>query len=155
MTRLALVVSTFGYVGFFPVAPGTAGSAAALVVYAIVRWVGAPAFELATIIVVFAAGVWAAARSERVLGSKDPGPVVIDEVLGMLVTLAFLPLSLAGVVAGFVLFRALDVIKPYPARRLEDAPGGWGVMLDDAMAGVYGQLVMRLLVWLLPGWMVA
>ncbi|MCC7032689.1 MAG: phosphatidylglycerophosphatase A [Acidobacteria bacterium] len=155
MTRLALVVSTFGYVGFFPVAPGTAGSAAALVVYAIVRWVGAPAFELATIIVVFAAGVWAAARSERVLGSKDPGPVVIDEVLGMLVTLAFLPLSLAGVVAGFVLFRALDVIKPYPARRLEDAPGGWGVMLDDAMAGVYGQLAMRLLVWLLPGWMVA
>lgn len=155
MTRLALLVSTFGYVGFFPVAPGTAGSAAALVVYAIVRWVGAPAFELATIIVVFAAGVWAAARSERVLGSKDPGPVVIDEVLGMLVTLAFLPLSLAGVVAGFVLFRALDVIKPYPARRLEDAPGGWGVMLDDAMAGVYGQLAMRLLVWLLPGWMVA
>jgi len=155
VTRLALVVSTFGYVGFFPVAPGTAGSAAALVVYAIVRWVGAPAFELATIIVVFAAGVWAAARSERVLGSKDPGPVVIDEVLGMLVTLAFLPLSLAGVVAGFVLFRALDVIKPYPARRLEDAPGGWGVMLDDAMAGVYGQLAMRLLVWLLPGWMVA
>lgn len=155
MNRLALAVSTFGYVGFFPVAPGTAGSAAALVLYALVRWVGAPAFELGAILIVFAAGVWAAGHSEPLLGGKDPGPVVIDEVLGMLVTLAFLPLSLTGVAAGFFLFRAFDVLKPYPARRLEDAPGGWGVMLDDAMAGAYGQLAMRLLVWLLPGWMVA
>ena len=155
MNRLALIISTFGYVGFFPAAPGTAGSAAALALYALVRWVGAPAFEIGAILVVFAAGVWAATRSEDILGGKDPGPVVIDEVLGMLLTLAFLPLSLAGVVTGFVLFRLFDVIKPYPARRFEDAPGGWGVMLDDAMAAVYGHLAMRLLVWTLPGWMVA
>jgi phosphatidylglycerophosphatase A len=73
----------------------------------------------------------------------------------MLMTLAFLPLSLAGVLAGFILFRLFDVITPDPARRLEDAPGGWGVMLDDAMAGVYGHMVMRLLAWALPGWMIA
>ena len=89
------------------------------------------------------------------LGSTDPGPIVIDEVLGMLITLAWLPLSLTGVLVGFVLFRLYDVVKPYPARRFEDAPGGWGIMLDDAMAGVYGQVTMRLLVWALPAWMVA
>jgi phosphatidylglycerophosphatase A len=155
VNHLALAVSTFGFVGFFPVAPGTAGSLAALMLYAFVRWVGAPAFEALVILVVFGAGVWASTRTERLLGTADPGPVVIDEVLGMLMTLAWMPLSLTGVALGFVLFRVLDVIKPFPARRLEDAPGGWGIMLDDAMAGVYGYLALRLCVWMMPGWMVA
>jgi phosphatidylglycerophosphatase A len=151
----ALIIATFGYVGFFPVAPGTAGSFAALAVYAVVRWVGAPAADALAIAVVFVAGVWASTRAESLLGTEDPGPVVIDEVLGMLMTLAWLPLSLTGVVAGFVIFRILDVVKPYPAGRLEHAPRGWGIMLDDAMAGVYGHLLLRVAVWLAPGWMVA
>ena len=155
MSHLALLVSTVGYIGFFPVAPGTAGSLAALVLYAVIRWVGEPVFEAAAIVVVFAAGVWASTRAERLLGAEDPGPVVIDEVLGMLVTLAWMPLSLTAVVVGFLLFRVLDVIKPYPARQMERAPGGWGIMLDDAMAGVYGHLVVRLCVWMWPGLMVA
>lgn len=155
MNQLALLVASFGYVGFFPVAPGTAGSFAALALYAIVRWIGSPLVEGLVIAAVFVAGVWAATRSERILGGTDPGPVVIDEVLGMLVTLATLPLSLTGVVAGFVLFRIFDVVKPYPARRFEDAPGGWGIMLDDAMAGVYAHLVLRGLVWAFPAWMMA
>jgi phosphatidylglycerophosphatase A len=104
---------------------------------------------------VFGVGVWASTRTEVVLGSSDPGPVVIDEVLGMLLTLAWLPLSLTGVMVGFVLFRILDVVKPFPAGRFEHAPRGWGIMLDDAMAGVYGQLAMRVCIWLLPAWMVA
>ena len=155
MNRLALLISSFGYVGFFPIAPGTAGSLAALALYAIVRWVGEPLIETMVIAVVFAAGVWASTRSEAVLGASDPGPVVIDEVLGMLITLAWMPLSLTGVVAGFVLFRILDVVKPSPADRLEHAPGGWGIMLDDAMAGVYGQLTLRLCAWMVPSWLVA
>ncbi len=155
MNRLALLISTFGYVGFFPVAPGTAGSFAALAVYALVRWIDLSVVELAVIVAVFAVGVWASTKGETLLGSTDPGPIVIDEVLGMLITLAWLPLSLTGVLVGFVLFRLYDVVKPYPARRFEDAPGGWGIMLDDAMAGVYGQVTMRLLVWALPAWMVA
>lgn len=155
MSRLALFVSTFGYVGFFPVAPGTAGSFAALSLYALVRWVGSPSFEALTLVVVFTVGVWAATRAEAMLGGTDPGPVVIDEVLGLLLTLAALPLSLVGVAAGFALFRLLDVVKPFPARRFEDAPAGWGVMLDDAMAGIYGQLALRGLVWAWPAWMVA
>jgi phosphatidylglycerophosphatase A len=152
---MALLISTFGYVGFFPVAPGTAGSLAALALYALTRWVDVPAVDFATIVAVFAVGVWAASRTEIILGGTDPGPVVIDEVLGMLLTLAWLPLSLTGVAVGFVLFRIYDVIKPYPARRFEDLPGGWGVMVDDVMAGIYGQLTLRLLVWAMPAWMVA
>jgi phosphatidylglycerophosphatase A len=80
--------------------------------------------------------------------------VVIDEVAGMLMTLAFLPVTPAGAVVGFLLFRVLDVFKPWPARGFESLPGGLGVMADDGMAGIYGNLIMRLLILLLPhGWL--
>lgn len=151
--RLAVFVATFGYVGYFPIAPGTAGSLAALLLYAAVRWAGTPAVELVTIVAVLAVGIWASSGTERALNRKDPGPVVIDEVLGMLLTLAFMPLSWWGIAAGFVLFRIFDVIKPFPAGRLEHLPGGLGIMADDAMAGVYGQLVMRLGVAIWPAWL--
>ena len=155
MNQVALFVASFGYVGFFPIAPGTAGSLAALALFAFVRWVGMPAFELATIVAVLIVGVWSANGAERALGRKDPGPVVIDEVLGMLITLAWLPVSMAGVVLGFLLFRLFDVVKPYPAGRLEHLPGGYGIMLDDAMAGVYSYLVLRACMWWVPSWLVA
>lgn len=155
MSRLALILATFGYVGFFPVAPGTAGSAAALVLYAVVRWVGSSAVEFGTIVLVCAVGVWAAGRAESLLGGTDPGPVVVDEVAGMLVTLAAIPLSLTGVIVGFLCFRLFDIVKPFPARRLEAAPGGWGIMLDDLAAGVYGQVALRALALVWPAWMVA
>ena len=153
MNQLALLVATFGYVGYFPIAPGTAGSLAALVLFALVRWVGMPAFELGTIVAVLVLGVWAANQTEHVLGRKDPGAIVIDEVLGMLMTLAFLPVSTAGVIAGFVLFRLFDVVKPYPAARLEHLKGGPGVMLDDAVAGVYAHISLRVLGLLVPSWL--
>ena len=153
MSGLAVFLATFGYVGFFPIAPGTAGSLAALPLYALVRWVGTPAVELVTIIAVFAIGIWAATGTERALARKDPGPVVIDEVLGMLITLAFLPLSLGGIAAGFLIFRLFDVIKPFPAGRLEHLPAGLGIMADDAMAGVYAHLVLRIAVMMAPAWL--
>jgi phosphatidylglycerophosphatase A len=153
MSGLAVFIATFGYVGFFPIAPGTAGSLAALVLYALVRWAGTPAVELVTIVAVFAIGIWAATGTERALARKDPGPVVIDEVLGMLITLAFLPLSPWGIVAGFLIFRLFDVIKPFPAGRLEHLPGGLGIMADDAMAGVYAHLVLRVAVMMAPAWL--
>ena len=93
MNHLALAIATFGYVGFVPIAPGTAGSVAALALFAFVRWVGMPALELAAIIVVLFVGIWAASVTERTLARKDPGAIVIDEVLGMLITLALLPVS--------------------------------------------------------------
>jgi phosphatidylglycerophosphatase A len=144
MTRLA------GYVGFFPVAPGTAGSAVGLAVYVVVRLAQSPQIELVTIAVALAIGIWAAGTTERVLG-KDPGPVVIDEVVGMLVTVALLDVNVAGGLLGFLIFRVFDVLKPYPAGRLEHLHGGPGIMLDDVMAGLYANLVLRLLIFVAPG----
>jgi phosphatidylglycerophosphatase A len=150
MSAVARFIATVGYVGYAPVAPGTFGSMAGLVVYGLVRWTGGDLGEWIAMAVSLVAGTWAAGVVERQLG-KDPGPVVIDEVLGMLVTLATLHVNPIGAVVGFFLFRVLDVIKPYPAGRLEALHGGPGIMLDDAMAGVYGNLIMRGLIAVLPG----
>ena len=151
---MALALATFGYVGFFPIAPGTAGSLAALALFTFVRWVGVPAFEVATIVLVLVVGIWASSQAEVVLGLKDPGPIVIDEVLGMLMTLALVPVSIGGVVAGFFLFRLFDIVKPFPAARMEHLHGGVGVMLDDAVAGVYAHVALRLLMLAAPAWLV-
>ena len=152
MTRLAVFIATAGYSGYFPIAPGTVGSAVGLVIYLLVWWTQSPVVETALIVAIFAAGTWAATHAERFFGGIDPGPVVIDEVLGMLVTLAFLPVGWTGALAGFFLFRIFDIIKPYPANRLEKFHGGFGIMADDAMAGMYANLSLRLLMWLLPAW---
>jgi phosphatidylglycerophosphatase A len=152
VTRLAVFIATVGYCGYFPFAPGTVGSAAGLVVYLLVWWSGSPIVEVGLIAGLFAAGVWAGTTAERYFGGVDPGPIVIDEVVGMLITLAFIPVGLSGAIAGFFLFRVFDVIKPFPARRLEELHGGLGVMADDAMAAVYANLVLRLSMWLLPAW---
>jgi phosphatidylglycerophosphatase A len=154
LTRLAVLLSTVGYLGYFPVAPGTVGSAAGLAVYALVVATGAPWVQLAAIVAVFAVGAWSATISERYFGGIDPGPVVIDEVLGMLITLAFVPVGIKGAIVGFFVFRVLDVVKPFPAGRLEALHGGLGVMADDAAAAIYGNLVMRLIAAYAPRWLV-
>ena len=92
LTRLAVFVCTFGYIGYFPVAPGTVGSAAGLGLYAVLRWLEAPpAIDGAVIALLFGFGVWSGTHAERYFGSTDPGPGVIDEVVGMLITLFMLP----------------------------------------------------------------
>ena len=119
--QLALFVCTFGYVGYFPVAPGTAGSAAGLAVYAALRWTGAPpVVDLALIALLFAAGVWSGTHAERHFGGIDPRPS--DSTARP---------------------EATDIIKPWPANRLEALHGGLGMMADDVMAAVYGNLVLR------------
>ena len=150
MTRLAVFIATVGYCGYFPFAPGTVGSAAGLVVYLLVWWTQSPVVEGSLIVAVYAIGIWAGTAAERYFGGIDPGPVVIDEVLGMLITLAFMPVGLWTAIAGFVLFRIFDVIKPFPAGRFERLHGGLGVMSDDAMAAVYANLSLRLTVYLFP-----
>jgi len=103
-------------------------------------------------VVLFLVGIWAGTTAERYFGGIDPGPIVIDEVVGMLITLAFIPVGLSGALVGFFMFRVFDVIKPYPAGRLERLHGGLGVMADDAMAAVYANLSLRAVLWALPGW---
>ena len=154
MRRLGLLIATCGYIGFVPVAPGTAGSAAGVAIFYLIRGVEAAWAQPLLIAVLFVVGVWAASMTERALGGIDPGPVVIDEVVGMLITLLWLPVAPLGALAGFLVFRVLDVVKPWPARQLESLHGGLGIMSDDAMAGVYGHLLMRGLLWIAPaGWL--
>lgn len=153
MNRVALFLATCGYLGFVPIAPGTFGSAAGLLVLYAVRSTGSTLVELAAIVGLFAIGVWSATAAERQLGGIDPGPVVLDEVVGMLITLALIPVSVMGAVVGFFVFRLLDIVKPWPAGAFERLPGGVGVMADDGMAAIYGNLVMHGLVRLVPGWL--
>lgn len=152
MTRLAVFLATVAYCGYVPFAPGTIGSAAGLIVYLLPHRVGSPLFEVTLIAAVFVVGAWAGTIAERHFGGIDPAPVVIDEVLGMLITLAFIPVGWTGALAGFFLFRIMDVIKPWPAARFERLHGGLGVMADDAMAAVYANLTLRIALWLLPEW---
>jgi phosphatidylglycerophosphatase A len=152
VTHLAVFIATFGYCGYFPVAPGTVGSAAGLLVYLLVWWSQSSVFEVALIAVLFLAGTWAGTVSERYFGGIDPGPIVLDEVVGMLITLAFIPVGPSAALAGFFLFRLFDVLKPFPAGRLESLHGGLGVMADDAMAAVYANLSLRALMWVAPDW---
>ena len=152
MRRLAVVVCSFGYVGFFPFAPGTVGSAAGILVYLACRAFAVPFVDLLAIVVLFVAGVALTKTCEDDLRCVDPGPVVIDEVMGMLITLYMVPVGWGGLLVGFLLFRALDVWKPFPARRLERLHGGLGVMADDAMAAVYANLLLRGLHAVAPSW---
>jgi len=152
VTRLAVFLATAGYSGYFPIAPGTVGSAVGLLVYLLIPWTESTAIEIGLIAVLFAAGVWAGTIAEQYFGGIDPGPIVLDEVVGMLITLAFIPVGWSGAIVGFCLFRIFDVIKPYPAARFEKLHGGLGVMADDAMAAVYANVSLRLLLALFPEW---
>jgi phosphatidylglycerophosphatase A len=137
----ALIVATVFGVGYVPFAPGTFGSLAGLLL-----WAAVPADPLSqgvAIVAIFVIGSWSGNVAERHFARTDPGQVVIDEVLGMLITLYFIPVGWPGALAGFLLFRAADIVKPYPANRLEKLHGGVGVMADDAMAAVYANLTLR------------
>lgn len=153
MRRLALLLSTAGYVGYAPVAPGTWGSLVGVMLFLGLRSLQSATLELAIILMLFAVGVWSGTIAERHFGGNDPGPVVLDEVVGMLITLWAVPVGAGGLLVGFLLFRILDIVKPPPAAQLERLHGGWGVMADDAMAAVYGNLMLRGLLWLAPGWL--
>jgi phosphatidylglycerophosphatase A len=153
LRRLGVFVATCAHVGYAPVAPGTFGSLLALVLYYLIRRQQSTAIELGAIAVIVVIGLWSATEAEHHFGGIDPGPVVIDEVVGMLITLALHPVNIWGAIIGFLIFRVLDIVKPWPARRLELLPGGFGVVLDDVMAGVYGNVIVWGLVSLLPSWL--
>ena len=146
MRKLVLFVATGAGAGLSPVAPGTAGSLLGLGLFAALAGLSWGLYALATTLVVTVA-IWAAGRAELFLGAKDDRRIVIDEVAGMLASLAFLPARLDVALFGFGLFRAFDIAKPPPARRLERASGGYGIVLDDLVAGAYanaaGQLLWR------------
>jgi phosphatidylglycerophosphatase A len=149
MTRLALAFATAGGVGYVPVGPGTAGSALGVGLYLLTRSWPSNA-QIAILVVIVVAGIWAGTHVARHFKQEDPGLVVIDEVAGQLLMLLLLDVNFAGAAVGFLLFRGLDIVKPWPARRFEALPGGVGIMADDLMAGVYGWLLLAGAIWLFP-----
>jgi phosphatidylglycerophosphatase A len=148
LDAVARFVATASFSGLSPVAPGTAGSAVGLLLFWPLSRLVAP-WQWAACALVFAIGTLAATRVARMVGREDPEIVVVDEVAGQWVSLAGLPFTPATALAGFLLFRAMDVIKPWPARDLERLPGGLGIMCDDIAAGIYAHLLVQvgLLVW--------
>ncbi len=146
MRSLALAIATALGVGYVPVASGTFGAAVGLLLWYVLP--PSPMLQAGTIVLLFAIGSWAGTVAEDHFGARDPGAVVIDEVMGMLITLFLNPVGWKGALVAFLLFRLFDVIKPYPANELEALPGGAGVMADDAMAAVYSNLTLRAGLWL-------
>jgi phosphatidylglycerophosphatase A len=149
LDRIALAVATAGGAGYSPVAPGTAGSAVAVLLLWLIPFSRGSlvAFLLAVVVV----GTWAAHRAERLLGGKDPGAIVIDEVAGMTLSVLAFPLTVPVLAAGFVLFRLFDVVKPPPAHASQRLRGGVGVMVDDLIAGAYALAALAVARQLL-GW---
>jgi phosphatidylglycerophosphatase A len=145
MRSVALACATAFGVGYAPVAPGTFGSLVGLLVWWLLPQTAVA--QVAAVVVVFFVGAWSGTHAEQHFNRTDPGPVVIDEVLGILITMLFNPVGWQGAVIGFLLFRVADIIKPYPANRLEELHGGFGIMADDGMAAVYSNLALRLVVY--------
>ncbi|MFD2871487.1 phosphatidylglycerophosphatase A [Mucilaginibacter ximonensis] len=144
--KLAATVFGIGYLGK---GVGTVAAFFAAVVWYLVFKDTNPAliYALPLIVLVTALGVWSGNKVEPLWG-KDHGRVVIDEVAGLFVSLLFVPATFLCVVAGFILFRFFDIAKPLFIRKLEALPGGWGVMADDVLAGVYANVVLHILIWL-------
>ena len=149
---LALSIATCG-VGYLPLAPGTFGSLVAVGIFLLLARTTPPnalvAVVLVAIVVVTFVGIWAATRTEQLSGRKDPGKVVVDEVAGQFIALFPLTLftrwSTLAVIVSFILFRFFDIVKPYPANRLQELHGGAGVMFDDLVAGVYGAVIVSIM----------
>ena len=150
---LALAISTCG-VGYLPLMPGTYGSLVAVGIFLgltqIAKGNTLIALVVVAIVVSTFAGIWAASRTEELAGRKDPGKVVVDEVAGQFISLFPLTLfghwSIVAVIISFILFRFFDIVKPYPARRLEALRGGFGIMCDDLVAGAYGAAITAIIV---------
>jgi phosphatidylglycerophosphatase A len=146
--RFAVLLATALGAGYSPVAPGTAGSLVAIAVAYLLRDVLLPWHFVVLAALAFGPAVWSAGVTARVVGRKDPGLVVIDEVVGQWLTVAgATAITWRTCLAAFLLFRLFDIWKPPPVRRLEALPGGLGINADDAMAGVYGALVLWLAGW--------
>jgi phosphatidylglycerophosphatase A len=137
---MALAIASAGGAGYSPVAPGTVGSLVTLVALWLIPFTR-PALVV-TLVSVTVVGIWAGSRVERALGVKDPGVIVIDEVAGMLLSVLLVPRTVPVLVCAFLLFRLFDIWKPFPARESQTLSGGFGVMVDDLVAGVYALVLV-------------
>jgi phosphatidylglycerophosphatase A len=142
LDRLARIIASGIYSGYSPLAPGTVGSLVGLAIYLICGPLSIPVFA-AVIVVAFLVGVWSSSVAEGFYG-RDGKQIVIDEIVGMWIALFALPRSASIVILAFLVFRALDIVKPFPAHSSQKLPGGWGVMMDDLIVAIYSNILLRL-----------
>jgi phosphatidylglycerophosphatase A len=144
--RTAMIIATGAFTGFSPLGPGTFGTIVAIPLV----WLACAAglfFHLVLAVGLFAIGVWASNRAIKVLGKEDAPQIVVDEVVGFLITMIGMPFTWYWLGCGFLLFRFFDIYKPFPISYMDEKiGGGWGVMLDDLAAGIFANLVMHLMV---------
>ena len=149
LERGALLLATLAGAGYGPVAPGTWGTLAAVPLWLLVSLPRSAIFYAGAAVALVAIAIPCATTAERLLAKKDAGPVVIDEAAGFLVTMFLAPVTPVAGVLGFLFFRIFDVLKLYPADRLERFPGGFGIVMDDVASGVYACLSLHLALWAL------
>ncbi len=141
---IAKIVATFFYVGLIPIGPGTFGTLAAIPLFYALTFTPLYLY-LAITVVIILISVWASNVAEEIYNKHDPGQVVADEVCGYLVTMILVPPTISNIFLGFLLFRLFDITKPYPVRKFEKLPGGWGIVIDDVAAGVYACITLHIL----------
>jgi len=141
---IAKLIATFFYVGLIPIGPGTFGTLAAIPLFYVLSFTPLYLY-LAITVVIILISVQASTVAEEIFGKTDPGQVVADEVCGYLITMILVPVTLSNIFLGFLLFRFFDIAKPYPVRKFEKLPGGWGIVMDDVMAGVYSCITLHIL----------
>ncbi|WP_413289965.1 phosphatidylglycerophosphatase A [Bdellovibrio sp. HCB337] len=136
-------LATFFGIGFFPKSPGTAGTVATIPLVLLLSWAG-PLVYMSFVILLFPVAVFAAQAYQEDLGGHDRQEIVIDEVLGFLITMTWLPMTWKSMLAGFLLFRVLDIFKPFPIGYLDKkVPGGLGVIIDDVVAGIIASMILQ------------
>ncbi len=145
MNRFFLFLSTGFGVGYSPIAPGTLGTLIAVPIYFFLSKITSPLYEL-TLLTFFFLSCWISGQAQQYFGKKDDQRIVIDEIIGFLITMLWIPKTTLFIVIGFFLFRFFDILKPFPIRHLERRlKGGFGVVLDDVMAGVYANIILHLI----------
>ena len=146
--RAVLFLATGFFVGTVPFAPGTFGTIIGLPVCFLISKLNIFLAVICALLFIFFA-IWVAAAAGKILKKEDPAEIVIDEIAGLIVTFVGLPFTPKTAIAGFVIFRAFDIFKPFPIRTFEEkVAGGPGIVLDDVMAGIYGNIILRLAIYL-------
>lgn len=143
--KLAILISTVLYIGYSPLAPGTTGTLIAIPLVLILSLFSPFTYGVTTGVIFFC-GVWSSGKAELFFQKKDAPPIVIDEVVGFLISMFFLPPKWQYLFLGFFLFRFLDIVKPYPANFMnKQVKGGWGIVMDDVFAGIYTNIVLQII----------
>lgn len=148
--HLILLIATWFYVGFSPIAPGTIASITAVPLLLLITHFASPVVYCIIVIILWGIGVFVSRKAERLLLCRDPSQIVIDEVVGYLATMVFIPLGWKTIFGGLLLFRLMDIAKPFPVGKSEVLKRGLGVMADDFIAAVYANIILRIIMRWFP-----